>query len=446
MLPDRLLPKLGAAFLSRARLHLGATNYGDALNDCSSAARLDERSAEPLLLEAEVRMCQGDYASAIEVCQAVLKLQSKCAPALGLSGLARVHSGDVAKAREELKQALQLDDQCVKALYGTGILALKERAYVDAQKHLEHLLKVDPQHVDALNALACCDVVQGDTAKGRRRLDTLLGLSPRHAAALNHRSLLHAYDDNEINAWSDLQQALAIDPAAGGYGGPWTYLVKISGDPEAALNSNRTVIPAEFTYAYAYQQRGYVRGQRSDDAGALCDCTVAARLNPTDYVSRANCGSASYALGDYKGAIEHCRLSLLINPAYNLANDTLILALVVTEQTKEVAAAVDAFSKVSKDAEALNNVAWQFVDPETEAKYRNPKLALKLAEKAVSVSKRKIAYLLDTLAVAHFQNGNPKQALQIQEEILLLLGEKDAEHYTLAQANEALKRYRDAIK
>jgi hypothetical protein len=54
--------------------------------------------------------------------------------------------------------------------------------------------------------------------------------------------------------------------------------------------------------------------------------------------------------------------------------------------------------------------------------------------------------MLDTLAVAHFQNGNPKQALQIQEEILLLLGEKDAEHYTLAQANEALKRYRDAIK
>jgi len=66
------------------------------------------------------------------------------------------------------------------------------------------------------------------------------------------------------------------------------------------------------------------------------------------------------------------------------------------------------------DLMSLNNFAWMLCTAK-ETLYRNPKLALILALRAYSKSKK--PYIMDTLAEAYYSNGMYKKAFQIQRSI-----------------------------
>jgi non-specific serine/threonine protein kinase/serine/threonine-protein kinase len=71
-------------------------------------------------------------------------------------------------------------------------------------------------------------------------------------------------------------------------------------------------------------------------------------------------------------------------------------------------------------AEDLNGYAWDLltIEPPT---LRDPAAARTYAERAVALSKRQDAGLLDTLALAYYQTGEPQRAIATEEEALALL-------------------------
>jgi tetratricopeptide (TPR) repeat protein len=71
------------------------------------------------------------------------------------------------------------------------------------------------------------------------------------------------------------------------------------------------------------------------------------------------------------------------------------------------------------NTEALNNLAWLLLTAQ-EPTLRNPEKALRLAEKAAA--KTRTPHVLDTLATAHWANGNRAEALALEEEAFARAG------------------------
>ena len=91
------------------------------------------------------------------------------------------------------------------------------------------------------------------------------------------------------------------------------------------------------------------------------------------------------------------------------------------------------------DAMLLNTIAWTIVDPAREHARRDVALAKKAALKAVELTGRKDAAILDTLARAHFLEGELAQALAIQEEAVAI----DPADKSLRATLEAYRAARD---
>jgi membrane associated rhomboid family serine protease/Tfp pilus assembly protein PilF len=87
-------------------------------------------------------------------------------------------------------------------------------------------------------------------------------------------------------------------------------------------------------------------------------------------------------------------------------------------------------------ADAHNNLAWLYATCE-DTKYRDPKAALEHATVAVDLSKWKEGTFIDTLAEAHYVNGDYQQAVEIQKKALAL----DPNNVELRQH---MARYRQA--
>jgi membrane associated rhomboid family serine protease/Tfp pilus assembly protein PilF len=87
-------------------------------------------------------------------------------------------------------------------------------------------------------------------------------------------------------------------------------------------------------------------------------------------------------------------------------------------------------------AEAHNNLAWVYATCDDQ-KFRDPKAALDHAQRAVDLTQWKQGDFIDTLAEAHFVNGDYQQAVEIQKKALALLPDN-------TELQEHLARYRKA--
>jgi thiol-disulfide isomerase/thioredoxin len=90
---------------------------------------------------------------------------------------------------------------------------------------------------------------------------------------------------------------------------------------------------------------------------------------------------------------------------------------------------------------ALNEVAWTIVDAEGLEK-RDLDLAEKLATRAVELTERKNAPILDTLARVYFEKGQVEKAIAVQTEAVNNAGDDD----TKKELNETLEKYKSAKK
>ena len=98
------------------------------------------------------------------------------------------------------------------------------------------------------------------------------------------------------------------------------------------------------------------------------------------------------------------------------------LALLCAEQ-KLYAEAITHYQQALKldanSAVAHNNLAWLYATCD-DPKYRDSKAALEHAQRAVELTRWKVAGFIDTLAEAHFASGDYPQAVEIQKKALAL--------------------------
>jgi tetratricopeptide (TPR) repeat protein len=175
--------------------------------------------------------------------------------------------------------------------------------------------------------------------------------------------------------------------------------------------------PTEPAY---WNNRGRVWDEKKEFDKAIADYQEAAKLIPDDPTTHNNIGTALQSKGDHATAIQHFDAALQSN-----ANDAAVYYNRgrANQYTGNYAAAAKDYAESVRVNPAYlpgyNNVAWLAATCPDE-KYRNGKLALEYAQKAVEITQGKVWEVLDTLAAAQAENGDLAAAVKTSEQAISL--------------------------
>ncbi|MCH8274615.1 MAG: redoxin family protein [Armatimonadetes bacterium] len=101
-------------------------------------------------------------------------------------------------------------------------------------------------------------------------------------------------------------------------------------------------------------------------------------------------------------------------------------------------------SEMKDDAGFLNNIAWWMIERDKPPIKIDYKLALGMAERACELTKHEDPTYLDTLALAHFRNGNVKKAIEVQEKAIALLEkDEDVPEEMVEEFKSRLKKFKE---
>jgi membrane associated rhomboid family serine protease/tetratricopeptide (TPR) repeat protein len=205
---------------------------------------------------------------------------------------------------------------------------------------------------------------------------------------------------------------------------------------QAAKLAPREEQPHEDLGTYYLSQRKYDQ--------AIAEFQEAIRLTEGDDRPRLELGLAYQVKGDPQKAQQIFEQVLGRNPQTAegkrlLAANQLLLADLYAQQklyANAIAAYQQALRLVPDFAEAHNNLAWLYATCDDQ-KVRNPKAALEHARRAVVLTNGNEGEFIDTLAEAHFANGDYQQAVEIQKKALALApGNQELQQH--------MQRYRQA--
>lgn len=211
------------------------------------------------------------------------------------------------------------------------------------------------------------------------------------------------------------------------------------GYDEMALVDFDEAIRLDPKNATAYTSRGNLHGDKGDNDKAIADYYAAIKLNPKLAPAYGNRGLSWLAKGDHDKALSDLNAAIRLDPkmmdAYNNRG-------FVWRAKGDVQRAIADFSQViklePKFADAYDTLALIYATS-ANAKVRNGKRALELAQKACELTGWKNAYYLNTLAAAHAEAGDYQQAAEWQGKALALKAFSKAGE---AAALERLNLYR----
>ncbi|MGE3243141.1 MAG: tetratricopeptide repeat protein [Pirellulales bacterium] len=166
--------------------------------------------------------------------------------------------------------------------------------------------------------------------------------------------------------------------------------------------------------------RGLVWEEKRDFDKAIADYQEAAKFAPDDATAHNSLGTAYQKKGDHKAAIAHFDAALKADPQSAIAYYNRGRA---NQYTGNYAAASKDYQEAARVdpnyLPAYNNAAWLAATC-PEEKYRDPTLAVELAQKAVAMTQGKVWEALDTLAAAQAASGDYTAAVATSQQALEL--------------------------
>jgi tetratricopeptide (TPR) repeat protein len=217
-------------------------------------------------------------------------------------------------------------------------------------------------------------------------LESLIQREPDRAALRDDIAVLYMELDRPAEAVAHFEAALKLRPESASAHFNYGTALAAAGRTDDAVAEYQRALQLRPEYPVAHNNLGTALLRLGRPQAALASFREAARIDPRLAEAHLNVGLISRALGDAAEAVARFRRVLELNPDW------------VT---------------------AIANLA-SLLAASPDSSVRNPSEAVRLAERAVTLTLRRDANTLDVLAVAHGAAGDFDRAMAVADEALAL--------------------------
>jgi tetratricopeptide (TPR) repeat protein len=221
----------------------------------------------------------------------------------------------------------------------------------------------------------------------------------------------------------------------------------MQGDYERALADFDRTIEIKPDYANARFNRGEIHYEQGEFRRAIDDYNQAIRLSPRDSAAFNSRGHAYYKLKDYRQALRDYTDAIRVDPtnaaAYTNRGDAYADKADFARASSDYRAAIRIDPALGR---AYQSAAWLLATCPVD-RFRDSKLALEAAQKAIELDGEDDYRYLDTLAAAYANAGDFREARELQSKVVSLAPAAEAERYEERLALYRQDRpYRDTLQ
>ena len=256
--------------------------------------------------------------------------------------------------------------------------------------------------------------------------------------AYNRRGELRSEAGQEETAFADFQKAVSIDAnnwrALHNRGVSYAMQSKIK---EAGADFDK-VITLKPNFPNVFFNRGELKSSQGEFRPAIIDYDQALKLKANDAPSLVGRGYAYYQLSDYNRAIQDYTRAIAADDAYALAYVLRADAYADLNRWNDAANDLRAAIRIAPDyGRGYQSAAWLLSTCPDEL-FRDPKLAMQTAQRAIELDGEEDYRYLDTLAAAQATDGQFDAALATLDKALKALPDGADRDRAELQARRAL--------
>jgi len=252
-----------------------------ALADFDRALALDPEDATAWSNRGAILHRRGELYDAVTAYTRAVEVDPRKASAWINRSAVYLDLDDLEAALADADHALELAPDVVPALYNRALVRERLGDREGALADFDRCLELSPRYVDALASRGQVRWNLGDTEGSFADFSRVLELKPRDEHALLQRARIHVKAEDYPQAEADFSLALEQRPSARGH-----------------------------------TERGFVRYQLGDYAGALEDFDAALELDPRSFEALLNRGETYAALEDDARALADFEAAVRLDPQH----------------------------------------------------------------------------------------------------------------------------------
>ncbi|MFK7911312.1 MAG: tetratricopeptide repeat protein [Akkermansiaceae bacterium] len=259
---------------------------------------------------------------------------------------------------------------------------------------------------------------QGRVSSAIEHYQNALKLDPDFANAHKNLAITFQGRGRFVEAISHFQEAIRIDPDAASPHLGLGQIAKALGKPDDAINYFETALMIDPKYAEAHGKLAIVLQEQSKIELAIGHFQKALKLKPELTEARFNLANALHQQGNVKEAVGFYRQVLTNMPSHPMVMTRLGDGY---RDLGDADKAIQQYSNVLKlkpeFPPAMNGLAWiRATHP--EAKWRDGKQAVALAERCVKITQMKFIPAMNTLAAAYAEMRRFDDAISWQKNVI----------------------------
>ena len=363
---------------------------------------------------------EGNLKVALAAAAKAVELSPGKAPArLHLAGLLRSR-GDLDGAITQYRQALQSQPDSLEAKTLLGRALAEKGRFEEAVSTLGPAVASRPESAEAATQLGFALARQGKLAEAVVSYRRALALDPGSPEAHAYLGSALAAQGTLDEAMTHFEVALRARPQNAELHDWMGVALREKGRMEEALGHFREAVRLEPGLAIAHLNLGRALKQQGKLDEAVQHYRRAIAINPRLAAAHNSLGSILGSQGRLSEAVAHFREALRAEPDDAEAHNNLGLALRTTGARDEALRHFQAALRLRPDWPVpMNEIAW-ILATHPDDRIRNPREAVRLAERAAERTARRQPVVLDTLAAACAAAGDFERATATAREAMAL--------------------------